>query len=152
MNRFEHAIHTARRAEGELTTESLSAHWLSTQRDMFTDSVTLREDYGIWWSYVPHFLHTPGYVYAYSFGDLLVRALFSRYEAAGRASAGTVDDAARRRFADQYLAMLAAGGSDWPFRLVAPLGVDLADPGFWAQGLASLEDMVFQAEQMGSRA
>ena len=145
MNRFEHAIHTARRSEGELTTEALSAHWLATQRAMFTDSVTLRDDYGIWWSYIPHFLHTPGYVYAYAFGDLLVRALYARYEAAG-------SDAARRRFAEQYIGMLAAGGSDWPSRLVAPLGVDLTDPGFWAQGLAGLEQMVAQAERMGTGA
>ena len=112
---------------------------------MFAGSVTLRDDYSIWWSYIPHFLHVPGYVYAYAFGDLLVRALYSRYEAAG-------DAAARGRFADQYLAMLAAGGSDWPSRLVAPFGVDLADPGFWAQGLASLEQMVAQAERMESAA
>jgi oligoendopeptidase F len=136
MNRFEHAAHTARRAEGELTTDGLSRMWLETQRAMFGDSMTLTDEYGIWWSYITHFLHVPGYVYAYSFGDLLVRALYGRYLTAG---AG---------FADRYVAMLAAGGSDWPTELVKPLGVDLADPGFWAQGLVLVEKMVDQAESL----
>ena len=69
MNRFEHALHTARREEGELTSERISELWLDTQRAMFGDSVRMTDDYGIWWSYVPHFLHTPGYVYAYAFGS-----------------------------------------------------------------------------------
>ena len=136
MNRFEEAMHTARRTGGELTTDELSRRWLETQRAMFADSVTLTEDYGIWWSYIPHFIHMPGYVYAYSFGDLLVRALYARYRAAPDG------------FAERYLALLAAGGSDWPHELLRPLGVDLKDPGFWDQGLALLEDMVSQAERL----
>jgi oligoendopeptidase F len=108
--------------------------WLETQRAMFGDSMTLTDDYGIWWSYITHFLHVPGYVYAYSFGDLLVRALYGRYLQSG---AG---------FPDLYVRMLAAGGSDWPTELVKPLGVDLTDPGFWAQGVFLLEKMVDQAE------
>jgi oligoendopeptidase F len=136
MNRFEHAMHTARRAEGELTTERLSELWLATQRPMFGDSVTLTEDYGLWWSYVPHFLSTPGYVYAYAFGELLVLALYARYQ---QESDG---------FADRYLAMLTAGGSDWPHEIVKPLGVDLTDPGFWGNGLAILEGLVAEAEQL----
>ena len=68
--------HTARRGEGELPTERLSELWMESQRAMFGDSVSLRDDYGLWWSYIPHFLHTPGYVYAYAFGELLVLALF----------------------------------------------------------------------------
>jgi oligoendopeptidase F len=136
MNRFEQAMHTARRASGELTTADFSRLWLETQRAMFGDSVTLTDDYGIWWSYIPHFIHTPGYVYAYSFGDLLVRALYARYRAAPEG------------FAERYLALLAAGGSDWPHELLKPLGVDLKDPGFWAQGLGLLEGMVDQAERL----
>jgi oligoendopeptidase F len=134
MNRFEEAMHTARRTGGELTTADFSRLWLETQRAMFGDSVTMSDDYGIWWSYIPHFIHTPGYVYAYSFGDLLVRALYARYRAAPEG------------FAERYLALLAAGGSDWPHELVKPLGVDLKDPGFWAQGLGLLDGMVDQAE------
>jgi oligoendopeptidase F len=140
MNRFEEAMHTARRTGGELTTEDFSRLWLETQRAMFGDSVTLTDDYGLWWSYIPHFIHTPGYVYAYSFGDLLVRALYARYRSAPDG------------FADRYLALLAAGGSDWPHELLKPFGVDLKDPGFWAQGLGLLEEMVNQAERLASDA
>ncbi len=134
MNRFEEAIHTARRAEGELTTERFNAVWLSMQREMFGDSVTLTDDYGIWWSYIHHFLFAPGYVYAYAFADLLTRALYSRYLEKGG------------DFPDRFLSILAAGGSDWPHRLMAPLGVDLTDPEFWKLGLGLLEKMVEQAE------
>jgi oligoendopeptidase F len=135
MNRFEDAAHKAR-ANGEMTTETISEAWLSTQRAMFADSITLTEDYGIWWSYIPHFIHTPGYVYAYAFGDLLVRALYARYREVG---AG---------FPELYLQMLAAGGSDWPHELVKPLGVDLSAPEFWRRGLDLLEEMVTRAENM----
>ncbi len=136
MNRFEEAAHTARRSSGELTTADLSEMWLETQRAMFGTSVTLTADYGIWWSYITHFIHVPGYVYAYAFGDLLVRALYSR------SLSGSTE------FPSRYLAMLAAGGSDWPSTIAGTLGVDLADPGFWAQGLALLEEMVAQAEKL----
>jgi oligoendopeptidase F len=136
MNRFEHAMHTARREEGELTTERFGELWLETQRAMFGDSVTMSEDYGLWWSYVPHFLSTPGYVYAYAFGELLVLALYARYQ---QDSDG---------FAERYLAMLTAGGSDWPHQIVKPLGVDLTDSSFWSNGLAILEGLVAEAEQL----
>jgi oligoendopeptidase F len=135
MNRFEEAIHRARRGEGELDTARLSELWLDTQRRMFQESVSLSEDYGIWWSYIPHFIHTPGYVYAYAFGELLVLALHQRYQ----------ESAAR--FPELYLSMLAAGGSRWPAELAAPLGVDLKDPGFWSRGLAMLDRLVAQAEE-----
>jgi oligoendopeptidase F len=136
MNRFEDAIHTARQAEGELTAERLGELWYDTQVDMFQGSVTITDDYRRWWSYIPHFIHVPGYVYAYGFGELLVLALYARYQADG-------DD-----FADAYLDMLAAGGSDWPHKIVAPLGVDLTDPGFWNNGLQILADMVSEAEAL----
>ncbi len=136
MNRFEHAIHTARREEGELTAERFSELWLETQRAMFGDSVTLTEDYGLWWSYVPHFIGTPGYVYAYAFGELLVLALYARYQQVGPG------------FADAYIEMLSRGGSDWPHAIVAPLGVDLTDPGFWQGGLGILEGLVAEAEAL----
>jgi len=100
MNRFENRIHTARREEGELSTDFFSDAWMETQEPMFGESVTLTDDYRIWWSYIPHFLHTPGYVYAYAFGELLVLALYERYRQEGE------------DFADRYLRMLTAGGSD----------------------------------------
>jgi oligoendopeptidase F len=136
MNRFEHAIHTARREEGELPTDRFSELWLQTQRAMFEDSVTLTEDYGLWWSYIPHFIGTPGYVYAYAFGELLVLALYARYQQEGP------------EFAPKYIEMLSRGGSDWPHEIVAPLGVDLRDPEFWQGGLHILEDMVAEAERL----
>jgi oligoendopeptidase F len=136
MNRFENAIHTQRRAGGELSTEQFSQIWLETQRAMFGDSVVLRDDYGIWWSYVHHFTGAPGYVYAYAFGELLVLALYARYQEAGPA------------FPPAYVAMLAAGGSDWPHKLVKPLGVDLTDASFWQQGLAILDGLVGEAERL----
>ncbi len=136
MNRFEEAIHVARRAEGELAPDRFGELWLQTQKAMFQGSVTLTEDYRIWWSYIPHFLHSPGYVYAYAFGELLVLALYARYQETGEA------------FPPLYLDLLAAGGSAWPEELLKPLGVDLKDPGFWAKGLGMLEEMVRQAEEL----
>jgi oligoendopeptidase F len=136
MNRFEHALHTARRDEGELTTERISELWLESQRAMFGDSVTMRDDYGLWWSYVPHFLHTPGYVYAYAFGELLVLALFALYKERGS------------EFAPAYLDVLAAGNSDYPDRILAKLGVDLNDPAFWNKGLDAIRDLIEQEEAL----
>ncbi|MDX2163511.1 MAG: M3 family oligoendopeptidase [bacterium] len=136
MNRFEDGLHTARRAEGELNADRISAIWLETQRAMFKDSVTLRDDYGIWWTYVQHFLGTPGYVYAYAFGELLVLALFQLYRERGDS------------FVPQYLDLLAAGDSDYPDRLLAKVGIDLNDPAFWNGGLKLLEEMIAQEEAL----
>ena len=136
MNRFEEKIHTARRSEGELPAARFSELWVETQAAMFEGSVTLGDHYRHWWSYIPHFLHTPGYVYAYAFGELLVLALYQRYQDEGAA------------FAEKYLRLLEAGGSDWPHDLVAPLGVDLTDKGFWQQGLAAIEDLIGDAEAL----
>ncbi|MBW4437222.1 MAG: M3 family oligoendopeptidase [Pleurocapsa minor GSE-CHR-MK-17-07R] len=136
MNRFEHGYHTARRTEGELSTERLSQIWLDTQRSMFGDSVTLREDYGLWWSYIPHFLNTPGYVYAYAFGELLVLALFNVYQKRGA------------EFVPAYLEVLGAGDSDYPENILAKAGVNLSDPSFWNEGLQTLSDLVTQEEKL----
>ena len=136
MNRFEHGYHNARREEGELTSERLGEIWLATQQAMFGDSVQLRADYGLWWSYVPHFVDVPGYVYAYAFGELLVLALFRLYQQRGA------------DFAPEYLETLAAGGSDWPHNILARLGVDLTDPQFWSEGLTILREMVAREQQL----
>jgi oligoendopeptidase F len=136
MNRFEDALHNARRTEGELTTERINELWMETQRAMFGDSLTLRDDYGFWWSYIPHFISTPGYVYAYAFGELLVLALFSLYQQRGAA------------FVPQYLEVLAAGDSDYPENILAKVGVDLRDPAFWNEGLNALRSMVDQEEAL----
>lgn len=136
MNRFEHGMHTARRNEGELTNERLSAIWMETQQAMFIDSVQMTDNYALWWSYVPHFLQVPGYVYAYAFGELLVMALFARYRQEGPS------------FALRYMNVLRAGGSDWPEKILAPMGVDLTDPTFWQEGLREIEAMISQAETL----
>lgn len=134
MNRFENLIHTHRREKGELAAEDLSAHWLASQKAMFGDTVTLREDYGIWWSYIPHFLHSPGYVYSYAFGELLVLALYHRYR---QDPAG---------FVPRYLVLLAAGGSASPYELLKPFQIDLNDPEFWQGGLATIDEMLAGVE------
>jgi len=136
MNRFEDKMHTARRTEGELTTERFNELWLETQRDMFGDSVTMTDEYGYWWSYVPHFLHTPGYVYAYSFGELLVLALYRLYQEQG-------DD-----FVPKYINLLADGDSNYPDQLLAEVGVDINDPNFWQKGIDVIAEMVEQAETL----
>ncbi len=134
MNRFEDRIHVARREGGELSSEQFASVWIETQEAMFQGSVTLEDHYRHWWSYIPHFLHTPGYVYAYAFGELLVLSLYARFEADPDG------------FPEQYLALLAAGGSEWPHVLVGRMGIDLKDSGFWHQGLRAIEALIARAE------
>ena len=136
MNRFEDKMHNARRDEGELTAERFNSLWLETQRDMFGDSLTITDEYGSWWSYVPHFLHTPGYVYAYSFGELLVLALYKLYQEEGA------------DFVPRYLDLLAAGDSDYPDRLLAKVGVDINDPRFWQKGIDVIAEWIEEAQTL----
>ena len=136
MNRFEDAVHNLRREEGELSAARFGEEWLRTQREMFGDSVRISDEYAMWWSYIPHFIHTPGYVYAYAFGNLLALAIYARYEAEGAA------------FVPSYLELLSAGGSDRPEALAALVGVDLTDPEFWNAGLAVIGDLVDEAEKL----
>jgi oligoendopeptidase F len=136
MNRFEDRIHTTRRTKGELSSDHFSEFWMETQEEMFQGSVRLGDHYRIWWSYIPHFLHTPGYVYAYAFGELLVLALYARYQKEGE------------EFVEKYLRLLEAGGSDWPHVLLEKLGIDLNDSRFWQEGLSSIEQLVTRAEKL----
>ncbi len=139
MNRFEDRIHTTRREEGELTTGQFSELWYGTQQALYGDAVELTDNYRIWWSYIPHFLHTPGYVYAYAFGELLVLALYESYT---RSQNG---------FADNYLDMLKAGGSDWPENIVGKMGLDITQPDFWDNGLHAIEQLIGQAEALAGK-
>jgi oligoendopeptidase F len=127
MNRFEDAVHRARRDEGELAVDDFNEHWIATQSAMLGDSVELTDGYRTWWSYIPHFIGTPGYVYAYAYGQLLALAVYAQYEERGN------------DFVPQYLEMLAAGGSRSPEDLGTIVGVDLADPAFWDGGLDIVE-------------
>ncbi len=130
MNRFENNLHTARRERGELSAEQISDLWMETQRPMFGDAVVLREDYGLWWTYISHFLATPGYVYSYAFGELLVLALYARYLKEGET------------FVGNYIELLSAGGNGAPQQLLRPFGIDLGDAGFWRGGLDIIDAMV----------
>ena len=138
MNRFEDRIHTGRREKGELTTEQFSEHWFETQKALYGDSVTITDEYRLWWCYIPHFLHTPGYVYAYAFGELLVLALYDAYKSE------------KNGFADRYMGLLEAGGSDWPHELIARMDIDIRDPNFWSRGLDLFESMVSRAEELAA--
>ena len=136
MNRFEDRVHGHRREKGELSEADFAEHWMQTQEAMYRGSVELGNHYRRWWSYIPHFLHTPGYVYAYAFGELLVLALYARY----------LEDPAG--FPPRYLSLLGAGGSDWPHVLVGKLGIDLQEKDFWLQGLGAIEALIAQAETL----
>jgi oligoendopeptidase F len=140
MNRFEDAVHTHRRETDELSVEDLGRYWTETQEAMFAGALTITPAYASWWSYVPHFIAVPGYVYAYAFGNLLSFALYRRYEEEGEG------------FVPRYLEMLSHGGSQPPHVLMRPLGVDLTDPGFWDAGLDVLDEEVGRAEELAAAA
>jgi oligoendopeptidase F len=123
MNRFEHACHTERREVGEISVDRFGELWAASQTAVLGDAVEVTEGYRTWWSYIPHFIATPGYVYAYAYGQLLALSVYARYQAEGDG------------FVPAYLDMLRAGGSRSPEELTAIVGCDLTDPGFWSAGL-----------------
>jgi oligoendopeptidase F len=139
LNRFEDAIHTGRRDEGELPVERISELWSQEQERMLGDAVEVTEGYGIWWSYVPHFIAVPGYVYAYSFGYLFSLAIYRRYLDEGDS------------LVEPYLDLLRAGGSAPPAELASRLGFDIGDPGFWSSGLDAIGALVDEAEQLAAQ-
>ncbi len=139
MNRFEHLIHTRRRSEGELSIDRIAEFWTESQAELFGDSVEMTDDYRMWWSYIPHFISTPGYVYAYGYGLLLALSVYGRYRDQGEP------------FASSYLELLADGGSRAPEELAAIVGIDLADPGFWDSGLTLVEEQLTAAEALAAR-
>ncbi|MCU1397064.1 MAG: oligoendopeptidase pepF/M3 family [Acidimicrobiales bacterium] len=140
MNRFEHAAHTARRTEGELAVERFNELWEETQTAMLGPSVEITEGYRSWWSYIPHFMHTPGYVYAYAYGQLLALSVYKRYEEVGE------------EFVPRYLDLLRAGGSMSPEDLGRIVDCDLADPAFWDGGLAIVDEQLTAAEEAAAAA
>jgi oligoendopeptidase F len=135
MHDFEHRIHTERREAGELSVERFGELWAQTQSELFGDAVEVTEGYRTWWSYIPHFVNSPGYVYAYAYGQLLALSVYRRYR----------DDGAA--FVPDYVRLLSAGGSLAPEQLGRIVGIDLADPGFWDAGLALVEEQLAAAEQ-----
>ena len=135
MNRFEDAVHTERRERGELSVERFGELWAGTQTPMLGDAVEITEGYRTWWSYIPHFIGTPGYVYAYAYGQLLALAVYRQYEEQGAA------------FVPAYLELLRRGGSESPEVLGRVVGVDLGDAEFWTGGLLIIEEQLEAAEQ-----
>ncbi len=133
---FERRVHAARR-EGELTAEQLGEIWMAVQTESLGPAVNLGEGYETFWAYIPHFIHSPFYVYAYAFGDGLVNALYAVYEQGGEG------------FQEKYFEMLAAGGSKHHKELLAPFGLDASDPAFWDKGLSLMESFIDELEAMG---
>jgi oligoendopeptidase F len=138
MNRFEHLMHTSRRSEGELSVDRIAELWTESQAEMFGDSVEMTDGYRMWWSYIPHFINTPGYVYAYAYGQLLALSVYRRYLEEGAS------------FVPSYVELLAAGGSRSPEQLGEIVGIDLADPGFWNAGLELVEQQLKAAEELAA--
>jgi oligoendopeptidase F len=130
---FEYRLHTERR-KGELTAERINELWMEVQRESLGAAIDLRPGYETFWAYIPHFVHSPFYVYAYAFGDCLVNSLYSVYERSNRG------------FAERYLQMLAAGGTKHYSELLAPFGLDARDPAFWQGGLGVIEGMIEELE------
>jgi oligoendopeptidase F len=132
---FECKLHAAR-AEGELTPDRINDIWMSVQGESLGPAFTFMDGYETFWAYIPHFIHSPFYVYAYAFGDGLVNALYAVYQAGDPG------------FQDAYFEMLAAGGSKHHKDLLAPFGLNAADPAFWDKGLAMIAGMIDELEAM----
>jgi oligoendopeptidase F len=132
---FERRVHTERR-KGELTTEQLNGIWLDVQAKSLGPSIHLGPGYEVFWAYIPHFIHSPFYVYAYAFGDCLVNSLYGVYQKADP------------RFVDNYFALLKAGGTRHHAELLAPFGLDARDPAFWQIGLGVIDSMITELEGM----
>ena len=132
---FERKVHEARR-NGELTSEQLNEFWIEVQGESLGPAIRLSEGYGTYWSYVPHFIHAPFYVYAYAFGDCLVNSLYAVYADA------------EEGFQEKYFEMLSAGGTKHHKELLAPFGLDASDPSFWDRGLSVIENMIDELEQL----
>lgn len=131
---FERMVHDGRR-QGELSSEQLSEIWLKVQRDSLGPAIRFEEEYGHYWAYIPHFIHSPFYVYAYAFGDCLVNSLYSLYQDSGP------------DFVDKYFDMLRAGGTLRHKELLAPFGLDASDPHFWLRGLGVIEGFIDELEE-----
>ena len=132
---FECRVHAAR-ADGELTPDQINAIWMEIQHESLGDGFNFMEGYETFWTYIPHFIHSPFYVYAYAFGDGLVNALYAVYEEGG-------DD-----FQEKYFEMLKAGGSKHHKELLEPFGLDASDPTFWDKGLSLIASMIDELEAM----
>lgn len=132
---FERKVHTARK-EGELTADDIGKLWLSVQNESLGPAIRISEGYETYWAYIPHFVHSPFYVYAYAFGDCLVNSLYAVYQNA------------EKGFQEKYFELLKAGGTKHHSELLAPFGLDATDPSFWAQGLSMIEGLIDELEAL----
>jgi oligoendopeptidase F len=132
---FERQVHTVRK-EGELTPYQINEIWLSVQRESLGPSIALKEGYETFWAYIPHFIHSPFYVYAYAFGDCLVNSLYARYQES------------EKGFQEKYFTMLKAGGTQHHAELLKPFGLNASDPAFWGKGLSVIEGFINELEAM----
>ena len=132
---FERKVHLERR-NGELTADKICELWMSVQSESLGPAIELKKGYETFWCYIPHFIHSPFYVYAYAFGDCLVNSLYAVYE---KSAAG---------FAERYLAMLSAGGTKHHAELLAPFGLDARDPKFWDGGLSVIAKLIGELEAL----
>ncbi|MFZ1949990.1 MAG: M3 family oligoendopeptidase [Pseudolabrys sp.] len=133
---FERKVHSERR-NGELTADKICDLWMSVQSESLGPAIELKPGYETFWAYIPHFVHSPFYVYAYAFGDCLVNSLYAVYE---KSASG---------FADRYLEMLSAGGTKHHSELLAPFGLDARDPKFWDGGLSVIANLIGELEALG---
>ncbi len=134
---FERRVHTER-ANGELTSDRIGEIWLDVQKESLGPAIKFGPGYETFWTYIPHFIHSPFYVYAYAFGDCLVNSLYAVYQ---NAEAG---------FQEKYFDMLKAGGTKHHSELLAPFGLDATDPAFWQKGLSVIEGIIDELEAMDS--
>jgi oligoendopeptidase F len=132
---FERKVHEARK-QGELTPEQINAIWMAVQHESLGSAIEFGPGYETFWTYIPHFIHSPFYVYAYAFGDCLVNSLYARYRES------------EQGFQDKYFEMLKAGGTKHHSDLLRPFGLDAADPQFWDKGLSVISGMIDELERM----
>ena len=135
---FERKLHTARK-QGELTSEQIGELWLSVQAESLGPAIRISEGYETWWTYIPHFIHSPFYVYAYAFGDCLVNSLYAVYQ---KAETG---------FQEKYFELLKAGGTKHHSELLKPFGLDATDPSFWDKGLSMIEGLIDELEALDNK-
>jgi len=135
FHEFERRVHDERRL-GELSSERLGEIWMEIQSESLGPAIRLDDNYRHFWAYIPHFVHTPFYVYAYAFGDCLVNSLYG------------VFSSGHEGFQDKYLEMLSAGGTKRHKELLAPFGLDASDPNFWNQGLSVVQGFIDELEAM----
>lgn len=136
---FERKVHTARKA-GELTSEDIGELWLSVQSESLGPAIKISEGYETYWAYIPHFIHSPFYVYAYAFGDCLVNSLYAVYQKADKG------------FQEKYFELLKAGGTKHHSELLKPFGLDATDPSFWSKGLSMIEGLIDELEALDKSA